>query len=111
MIDPRIPFETWLLHRVAAAVEGNEVSATLLTNLHAATAEVHARPPAARDTFALTELAERVDLSADELTDLLATLEAQPIEARERFLRGFVEAWLVQQREAYDAEQHGGKDD
>jgi hypothetical protein len=45
------------------------------------------------------ELAERVNLSVDELTELLATLEAQPPEARERFLRGFVEAWLMQQRE------------
>jgi hypothetical protein len=30
------PLETWLLHRVAEAVEGNEVSATPLTDLHAA---------------------------------------------------------------------------
>ena len=56
------------------------------------------------------ELAERVNIPVDELTDLLATLEAQPIEARERFLRGFLEAWLMQQREAYEAEQHGGDD-
>jgi len=29
----------------------------------------------------------------------LATLEAQPPAVRERFLRRFVEAWLVHQRE------------
>lgn len=40
MRDPAEPFETWLLHRVAEAVEGNEVSANLLTDLHAAIAEV-----------------------------------------------------------------------
>ena len=55
-------------------------------------------------------LAERVNLPVDELVDLLATLEAQPIAARERFLRGFVEAWLVQQQELYDAD-HQGDDD
>lgn len=104
MPDPTDPFETWMLHRVAEAVEGREVSVTLLTDLHTAITEVHARPPEARDGPALMDLAERVHISVDELTDLLATLEAQPIEARERFLRGFVEAWLVQQREAYDAE-------
>jgi hypothetical protein len=108
--DPAAPFETWLLHRVADAVEGDEVSADLLTDLHAAIAEVRARPPEARDALALMDLAERVNLPLDELTKLLATLEAQPIAVRERFLRGFVEAWLVQQREAYDAEQHGGDD-
>ena len=110
MAEPREPFETWLLHRVAAAVEGAEVSASLLTDLHAAIAEVRAQPPEARDSLAVMELAERVNIPADELSDLLATLEAQPIEARERFLRRFVEAWLVQQRELYDADRHGGGD-
>ena len=110
MPDPTDPFETWLLHRVAEAVEGNEVSATLLTDLHAAIAEVRARPPEARDTLALMDLAECLNIPVAQLTELLATLEAQPIEARGRFLCGFVEAWLVQQREAYDAEQRGGTD-
>jgi len=108
--DPSEPFETWLLHRVAEAVEGNEVSADLLTDLHAALAEARAQPPEARETLALMDLAERVNIHVDELTELLATLEAQSLEARERFLRGFVEAWLMQQREAYEAEQHGGED-
>ena len=43
MRDPAEPFESWLLRRVAEAVEGNEVSATLLTELHAEIAEVRAR--------------------------------------------------------------------
>jgi hypothetical protein len=104
------PFEAWLLHRVAEAVEGNEVSATLLTDLHTAIAEARARPPEARDALALMELAERVNLPVDHLTELLATPEAQPTAVRERFLRQFVEAWLVHQREAYEA-GHGGNDD
>ena len=108
--DSTEPFETWLLHRVAEAVEGNEVSATLLTDLHAAIAEVRARPPEARDALALMDLAERVNLPVDHLTELLATLQAQPTVVRERFLRRFVEAWLMQQRELYDAGHHGGDD-
>ena len=104
MPDPTEPFETWLLRRVAEAVEGAEVSAELLTELHTAIAESRAQPPEARDTLALMELAERVNLPVDYLTELLATLEAQPPEARERFLRRFVEAWLVHQREAYEAD-------
>jgi hypothetical protein len=37
--DPTDPFETWLLHRVAEAVEAAEVSADLLADIHAAMAE------------------------------------------------------------------------
>jgi hypothetical protein len=102
--DPPEPFETWLLHRVAEAVEGNEVSADLLTDLRAAMAEVRARPLDTRDALALMELAERVNLPVDHLTELLTTLETQPTAVPERFRRRFVEAWLAQQREAYDAE-------
>ncbi len=89
------PFETWLLRRIAEASE----------------AAVRERPPEERQALALMELADRVNLSVDRLTELLATLEAQPTATRELILRRFVEAWLMQQREAYEAEQHGGKDD
>ena len=110
MPDPAEPFETWLLHRVAEAVEGGEVSADLLTELHAAIAETRERPPDERHALALMELAERVNLPVDRLTELLATLEAQPTVTRELVLRRFVEAWLMHQREAYEADHHGGDD-
>jgi hypothetical protein len=108
--DPAEPFETWLLHRVAEAVEGGEVSADLLTELHAEIAETRARPPEERYALALMELAERVQLPVDRLTELLATLEAQPTVTRELVLRRLVEAWLAHQREAYEADHHGGDD-
>lgn len=59
--EPTVPkpadgFESWFLHRVAEAVEGNEVSAGLPTDLHAAIAEVRTRPPEARDALALMDL-------------------------------------------------------
>ena len=73
-------------------------------------AETRARRPEDRHALALMELAERVNLPMDHLTELLAALQAQPTVARERFLRRFVEAWLVHQREAYEADHHGGDD-
>ena len=109
MPDPADAFATWLLHRVAEAVEGREVSADLLTELQAEMAEARERPAEARDALALMDLAERVNLPVDELTELLAGLEVQPTVVRERFLRRFVEAWLMQQRELYDADHHGGE--
>ena len=98
MRDPAEPFETWLLHRVVEAVENREVSAALLTELHTAIAETRAQHPEERDALALMELAERVNLPVDHLTELLAAFQAQPTVARERFLCRFVEAWLVRQR-------------
>jgi hypothetical protein len=104
---PTAAFETWFLQRPAHAVEAEEVSADLLAELHAEIATARARPPVERHALALMELAERVNLTVDHLTELLATLEAQPLAVRERFLRRFVEAWLVQQRELYEADRHG----
>ena len=71
------------------------MSADLLTELHAEIAETRARPPEERHALALMELAERVNLPVDRLTELLATLEAQPSVTRELLLRRFVEAWLI----------------
>ncbi len=101
MPDPAAPFETWLLHRVAGAVENREVPAALLTELHAEIAEARENQSPEREAVAIQELAERMGLSVGQLKQLLASLEAQPRAAREAFLRGFVEAWLVQQREEY----------
>ncbi len=73
---PATSFETWLFQQVAGAVEENEVTAMLLTGLHAVLAGVRARPPEPRAAGALMDLAERVHLPLDHLTALLATLEA-----------------------------------
>ena len=110
MPDPADAFETWLLRRVAEDIEGNEVSADLLTELRAALAEVRARPPEARGSLALMELAERVNLPVGHLRELLAVLERQPTVTRERIRRRLVEAWLNQQRQAYYTDRPGGDD-
>ncbi len=83
MPDPLGSFETWLLQRVAQAVEADEVSATLLTELQAELAEAHASPREEQDTLAIHELAARCGLSPDQLGELLEALEAQPIATRE----------------------------
>jgi hypothetical protein len=86
------------------------VSAELLTDLHAEIAEARERPREERHVLAIMELAERVNLPVERLTELLATLEAQPTVTRELVLRRFVEAWLMHEREAYEADHHGGDD-
>jgi hypothetical protein len=97
--DPTDAFETWLLHRVVQAVEAGDVSAALLTELHAEITEAHGRPPGERHALAVQELAERFGLLTLRLKELLATLGAQPSVTRQLLLRRFVEAWLAQQRE------------
>lgn len=78
MPDPAEPFETGLLQRVAHAVEAGDVSADLLTDLHAEIADARDPSPDDRHALAVQELAERVNLPVDHLTDPLAALEAQP---------------------------------
>jgi hypothetical protein len=95
---PAEPFETWLLQRVARAVEAGEVSAALLTDLQAEITEAHEKPSDERHALAIQELAERFALSVDTFQDLLAALAAQPSVTRELLLRQFVEAWLKEQR-------------
>lgn len=88
--DPADGFATWLLHRVAQAVEAGEVSADLLTELRTEIAKARERPPEERSAPALMELAERLSLTVDRLTELLTALEAQPTAVRELVLRRFV---------------------
>jgi len=77
-------FETWLLHRVAQAVEAGEVSVNLLTDLQAEITEAHGRPSDDRHTLAIQELAKRFSLSVDWLKEALAALDTQ------RYCFGFV---------------------
>ena len=69
---------TWLLQRVARAVEARVVSAELLTDLQTAISEARARLSHERHALAGQELAERFSLSVDTLQEWLAALERQP---------------------------------
>ena len=101
-------FETWLLHRVAQAVEAREVSTALLTELQGAIAEARRRSPDEQHAEAIQELAEWVKIPVNRLTEILATLEAQLSVTRELLLRRVLEAWLKEQRAEYETRHQGG---
>ena len=65
--DPVDPFETWLLHRVAEAVENREVSADLLTTFmrQSPTSARPALDPAGREEYAFFERSAHYRTIAD----------------------------------------------
>lgn len=87
MPDPAEPFETWLLQRVARAVEAREVSADLLVDLRTEVAATHERHSGGQHNAAVHELAECLGLSVDRLTEMLSALDGQSNMAREFVLR------------------------
>ena len=96
-------FETWLLHRVAQAVEAGQVSAELLTELRTEMERARELSPAEGHAVAVQEITERLGLSLSLAENMLATFEAQPTVTRELLRRRIIEAWLAGQREAYGA--------
>ena len=94
-------FESWLLHRVAHAVEAGEVPADLLADLRTEIEGARALSQAQGHALAVQGIATRVGLPVPQVETTLAALEAQPAGTRGLLLRQFVEAWLVQQREEY----------
>lgn len=94
-------FETWLLRRVALAVETGEVSGDLLIELR--TEIVRGRALSREDGHAraVQELAERLDVPVAHIEHLLAAFEAQPTVTREQLLQRLAEAWLAEQRKTY----------
>jgi hypothetical protein len=109
--DFREAFETWLLHRVAQAVEAGEVPADLLTELRSEMERARELPQVEGHTLTVQDLAERLDLPRDQAEKMLAALEAQSTVTWELLLRRIVEAWLVAQRKAYDARGAAGEFD
>ena len=82
MPDPMVVFETWLLHRLAHAVEAEEVSADLLTALHQEMEAARELPPAEGHAVAVQEIAERLAVPVERIEHLLAVFEAQPTVTR-----------------------------
>ncbi len=91
-------FETWLLRRVAKAVEAGEVPADLLTELQAAMEEASDRPQEESHAEAVRDIAERLGMPVSQAEQSLAGLEAQPTVTRELFMRRIAEKWLEGQR-------------
>ena len=99
MPDLAEPFETWLLHRVAQAVEAREVSADLLTELQAEMERVRDLPQEEGQALAVQEIAERWGVPVKRFEHLLAAFEAQPTVARHLLLRRLATPGLAGQRE------------
>ncbi len=99
--DPMGTFETWLLRRVAQAVESGEVPAALLTELQAEIEAARDRPQEESHAGAVRDIAEQLGISVAEAERALAALEAQPTVTRELLMRRIVEAWLEGQPKTY----------
>ncbi len=91
-------FESWLLRRVAQAVEAGAVSSHLLTELRDEFEATREKPPEVGLAEAIRTFTEIAGVSQEQAEAMLASLEAQPSVTREAFLRRVAEAWLEEQR-------------
>jgi hypothetical protein len=107
--DPVAPlerFESWLLQRVAQAVEAGEVSADLLTELRDAITEAQDRPQDEGSGRAVQDIAARLGIPVGQAAQSIESLERLPTATREAILRRVAEAWLAEQAKQY----RGGED-
>jgi len=105
--DSMDSFETWLLRRVAQAVEAGEVPAGLLTDLQAEVGAAKDLPQEEAHARAVGEIAERLGIAEEEVEQGLKALEAQPEITREMLMRRIADAWLDGKRRAYQSWQEG----
>ncbi len=101
--DPRESFLTWLLRRVAQAVEPREVPPELLTGRQGESEAAKDRPQEASHAEAIRQIAELAAVSQAQAAEVLASIEAQaqPPVTRELLMRRIAETWLEGQRRAY----------
>ncbi len=99
--DPSESFESWLLHRVAKAVEAGDVPADLLTELQGEFEAAKGMPQGEGHVRSVRDIAERLGIPVDQVERGLGALEAQPGVTRELLMREIAERWLEGQRQAY----------
>ncbi len=104
MPEPLESFESWRLRHVAQAVEAEEVSADLLTELHAEIAAVRVKPQEEGHAAAIQHIANLAGVPEEETAKTLDTIETQPPITRQLLMRRFVEAWLERQRKEHHSE-------
>ncbi len=97
--DPLENFESWLLHRVAQAVEAGDVPGHLFTELRGRIQVAREKPAEVGMADAVRTIAEIAGVSRERAGELLASLETQPTVRREAFLRRVTEVWLEGQRQ------------
>ena len=93
-LGPVHAFESWLLHRVAQAVEAGEVPASLLAELQTEIQVARGKPQAEGHAAAIFQIADLADVDREEAAEVLASIEAQPTVTRELLMRRIAEAWL-----------------
>ncbi len=98
--EPLESFETWLLRRVAQAVEAGEVSGDLLAELQAEFEASREKSPEQSHSDAAQDVALELDLSIEKVEAGLAALETQPRVIREHLMRRIAKAWLEGERRA-----------
>ena len=76
-------FETWLLRRVAQAVEAGEVPAELVTEPQFELAAARERPQEEGRATAIQHIADLAGVQEEEAAQTLAAVEAQPTVTRE----------------------------
>ncbi len=101
MCEPMEGFESWLLHRVAQAVEAGEVPADLVLELRAEIEAAGETPQEEGEVAAVRQIAEIVGISEERVAKVLSFIETEPAVVRERLLRRIAEAWLEGHQEAY----------
>ncbi len=101
-------FETWLLARVAVAVEAGEVSGNLLMELREEIAESRAHRPEAGHAMVIRSI---VDLLGVEPAIEPSQPGRSPKQdtTREQLLRDVAESWLAGQRKAFRRDWFAGR--
>ncbi len=100
-LEPIEAFESWLLRRVAQAVEAGEVPADLLGELSAEVQAARERPEAEGHAAAIRQIAECAGVKEQKAAEVLATIESQPTVTRELMMRRIAEAWLEAQGKSW----------
>jgi hypothetical protein len=80
-------FESWLLHRVAQAVEAGDVPGDLLTELQAELVAARESPQGEGHAAANRQIADLADVDREKAAEALAAIEAQPTVTQELMMR------------------------
>ncbi len=94
-------FERWLLHRVAQAVEQEDLSADVLMELQTEMAMGRVRAHDPGPAAALRRIADLLEADHALDQDAPMNLAFDPEVDRERLLREVAESWLADQTERY----------
>ncbi len=95
MPEPIAVFESWLLRRVARAVEAGEVPEALLTELQAEIKAAKEVSPEEGEVAAIQQIVDLAGVDLERATEVLATMEAQPTVTRELVLRRIAASQLI----------------